>query len=56
MKEDWINDIYENCLNVLGKLSYKDEVTADEQGLQNLCEAVVYLYGKSNIKTDRVYH
>jgi len=56
MEEKWINDVYETCLKHLGGLDYKKEVTVEEQGLQNLCEAVVYLFGKAHIDTDRVYH
>lgn len=54
MEEQWINDVYETCLNVLGGLN--KEATVEEQGLRNLCEAVVYLYGRAHIDTDRVYH
>lgn len=54
MEEKWINDIYETCLNVLG--ASKKATTTEEQGLQNLCEAVIYLYGKADIDNDRVYH
>lgn len=56
MEEAWINDIYETCIVVLAGYTYKEEMNAEDLGLQNLCNAVVYLYGKADIDTDRVYH
>ena len=42
--DEWVTTIYENCAVTVEALQAKDELTDSEQGLQNLCEVVVYLY------------
>ena len=42
--DQWVTTIYENCSVAVEGLQAKDELTAEEQGLQNICEVVVYLY------------
>lgn len=56
MEHQWVNDIYETCLVALDKFSYQENLSLEDQGIQNLCKAVVYLYSKANIENDRVYH
>lgn len=42
--DEWVTTIYENCAVAVEGLQAKDKLTTEEQGLQNLCEVVVYLY------------
>ena len=56
--DNWIGGIYNTCNTVLYQLQEKENLTEDENGLRNLCEAVVYLYDKTYIPSpgEVVYH
>lgn len=43
--DEWVSTIYENCAATVEALQAKEgTLSSEEQGLQNLCEVVVYLY------------
>ena len=44
--DEWVTSIYENCATTMEGLQAKEELSAEEQGLNNLCEVIVYLYGE----------
>lgn len=66
--DEWVTTIYESCAAVVESLQDKEEdLTSEEQGLNNLCETVVYLYtelyedplyisGMDNVESTRVLH
>jgi len=63
--DEWVTTIYENCAAAVEGLQAKENLSAEEQGLQNICEVVVYLYDelyeppmytRHSPNTDRVLH
>ena len=44
--DEWVTSVYENCAAAMEGLQAKEELSAEEQGLNNLCEVIVYLYGE----------
>jgi len=63
--DEWVTTIYENCATAVEGLQAKEDLSAEEQGLQNICEVVVYLYDelyeapqylRNPPNTDRVLH
>jgi len=63
--DEWVTTIYENCATAVEGLQAKEDLSAEEQGLQNICEVVVYLYDelyeapqyiRHTPDTDRVLH
>lgn len=44
--DEWVTAIYENCATAMEGLQARETMSAEEQGLSNLCEVVVFLYNE----------
>lgn len=63
--DEWVTTIYESCAVAAEGLQQKEELTTEEQGLSNLCDAIIFLYNEvyidptyitSSVADSRVLH
>ena len=44
MKDEYLTSMYESCSAALEQLQEEGDLTPEEEGFENLCEVIVYLY------------